>query len=209
MPPGLPASRAEEPPYLTLALDDGLAPDTAARPGEQDADSGHSLAGAVRRLVTELDPQQEHSLEEAAHPGGGGPWVILVDALDEARDPLEVERHFFSGLLAIPGVRLLVGTRRSTLDALEQPKAHHTDLTDALREEERGRLRVASIHPGRVDTDMQVALQARAGRPYTPEAYLRPESVAAAVKLALDATEDAVIESVAVTTRGPVGGVAL
>ncbi len=108
--------------------------DTAARPGEQDADSGHSLAGAVRRLVTELDPQQEHSLEEAAHPGGGGPWVILVDALDEARDPLEVERHFFSGLLAIPGVRLLVGTRRSTLDALEQPKAHHTDLTDALRE---------------------------------------------------------------------------
>lgn len=75
-------------------------------------------------------------------------------------------------------------------------------FTDALREEERGRLRVASIHPGRVDTDMQVALQARAGRPYTPEAYLRPESVAAAVKLALDATEDAVIESVAVRPSG-------
>lgn len=49
---------------------------------------------------------------------------------------------------------------------------------------------------------MQVALQARAGRPYTPEAYLRPESVAAAVKLALDATEDAVIESVAVRPSG-------
>ena len=29
-------------------------------------------------------------------------------------------------------------------------------MTDALREEERGTVRVSSVHPGRVDTDMQV-----------------------------------------------------
>jgi len=27
-------------------------------------------------------------------------------------------------------------------------------FTDALREEERGRVRVSSVHPGRVDTEM-------------------------------------------------------
>lgn len=75
-------------------------------------------------------------------------------------------------------------------------------FTDALREEERGRLRVTSIHPGRVDTDMQMAIQARLGRAYTPEAYLHPASVAAAVKLALEVAEDAAIESVSVRPSG-------
>ena len=52
-------------------------------------------------------------------------------------------------------------------------------LTHALREEERGVVRVTSIHPGRVDTDMQVELQAQAGRLYDASEYLRPQSVAA------------------------------
>ena len=49
-------------------------------------------------------------------------------------------------------------------------------LTDALREEERGKIRVSSVHPGRVDTDMQVELQDAAGRPYRAEDRLRPSS---------------------------------
>ena len=52
-------------------------------------------------------------------------------------------------------------------------------LTHALREEERGVVRVTSIHPGRVDTDMQVELQAQAGRLYDASEHLRPQSVAA------------------------------
>ncbi len=71
-------------------------------------------------------------------------------------------------------------------------------LSDALREEERGRVRVTSIHPGRVDTDMQMELQAEMGRPYEPTEFLRPDSVAATVKLALDATPDAMIETVTI-----------
>lgn len=71
-------------------------------------------------------------------------------------------------------------------------------LTDALREEERGVVRVTSIHPGRVDTDMQVALQRRAGRPYVPEDHLRPESVAATVRLALSASPEAMVEELSV-----------
>lgn len=71
-------------------------------------------------------------------------------------------------------------------------------LTDAVREEERGTVRVSSIHPGRVDTDMQVELQTAAGKPYRADDHMRPESVARAVRLALDATEDATVEVVSV-----------
>lgn len=71
-------------------------------------------------------------------------------------------------------------------------------FTDALREEERGRVRVSSVHPGRVDTDMQVELQRTAGRAYNPHDHLRPESIAKAVRLALEATEDATVEVVSV-----------
>ncbi|WP_130865956.1 SDR family oxidoreductase [Acidipropionibacterium timonense] len=71
-------------------------------------------------------------------------------------------------------------------------------LTHALREEERGVVRVTSIHPGRVDTDMQVDLQARMGRPYVAEEHLRPESVAATVRLALEASREAMIEELSI-----------
>lgn len=62
--------------------------------------------------------------------------------------------------------------------------------TDALRGEEPG-LRVTSVHPGRVDTDMQRAIVEAEGGTYAPERYLAPESVAGAVRQALAATPDA------------------
>ena len=71
-------------------------------------------------------------------------------------------------------------------------------LTHALREEERGIVRVTSIHPGRVDTDMQVELQAQAGRPYNAAEHLRPQSVAVTVRAALEASADAMIEELSV-----------
>ena len=63
-------------------------------------------------------------------------------------------------------------------------------VTDALRDEEPG-LRVTSIHPGRVDTDMQRGIVASEGKDYNPAAYLTPESVAAAIRQSLEATPDA------------------
>lgn len=70
--------------------------------------------------------------------------------------------------------------------------------TDALRAEERGRLRVTSVHPGRVDTDMQVELQTAEGRDYDATGILTPASVASAVTFALEAPPEACIESVSV-----------
>ncbi|HIW30613.1 MAG TPA: SDR family NAD(P)-dependent oxidoreductase, partial [Candidatus Luteococcus avicola] len=71
-------------------------------------------------------------------------------------------------------------------------------LTDALREEERGKVRVSSVHPGRVDTDMQVDLQAQMGRRYVAAEHLRPESVAEAVALAVYASPEAMVEQVSI-----------
>ena len=63
-------------------------------------------------------------------------------------------------------------------------------FSDVLRQEEPD-LRVTSVHPGRVDTDMQRAIVADEGGTYDPGAFLTPESVAAAIRQALDATPDA------------------
>jgi NADP-dependent 3-hydroxy acid dehydrogenase YdfG len=67
-------------------------------------------------------------------------------------------------------------------------------FADALRDEEAGSgVRVTSVHPGRVDTDMQRAVVAHEGGAYDPGAYLRPESVAGAVLLAVTAPPDAAL----------------
>lgn len=73
--------------------------------------------------------------------------------------------------------------------------------TDALREEQRDKIRVSSIHPGKVDSDMQRQIQTHRGvaeADYDETQYLRPESVAKAVRLAIDATDDAMIESLTI-----------
>jgi NADP-dependent 3-hydroxy acid dehydrogenase YdfG len=73
-------------------------------------------------------------------------------------------------------------------------------FADALRAEEPG-LRVTSIYPGRTDTPMQQAIIADEGRVYRPEEFLKPESVAAAVLAAVNATDDAHLTDVSVRPR--------
>ena len=76
-------------------------------------------------------------------------------------------------------------------------------FTDALREEERQHgVRVSSIHPGRVATDMQAELHAWEGREYSPEAWIQPDQVAKTVRLAVDATRDSTIETLSIRPSG-------
>ncbi len=76
-------------------------------------------------------------------------------------------------------------------------------LTDALREEERGHgVRVTSVHPGRVDTDMQHELVSFERGDYDAARYLDVESVVAAVRLALEAGPRANVDSISVRPRG-------
>ncbi len=77
-----------------------------------------------------------------------------------------------------------------------------TSYAEGLREVERGRVRVGSIHPGRVDTDMQRDLQARQGRDYRPEDHLTVAAVAAAVRAMVEAPADAVVETLVLRPAG-------
>ena len=65
-------------------------------------------------------------------------------------------------------------------------------FADALRAEEAVRgVRVTSIYPGRTDTDMQRGVIAHEGGEYDSSRFLRAESVARAVLLAVTAPPDA------------------
>lgn len=77
-----------------------------------------------------------------------------------------------------------------------------TSFADGLREAERGSVRVASIHPGRVDTAMQRDLQARNGRPYHAGEHLSVAAVAAGVRAIIEAPSAAVIESLTIRPAG-------
>ena len=63
-------------------------------------------------------------------------------------------------------------------------------LADGIRAEE-PTLRVTSIFPGRIDTDMQRDIVAFEGGEYDPSKYLRAETVAAAVATAIATPADA------------------
>ncbi|MHA6623784.1 SDR family oxidoreductase [Pseudonocardia sichuanensis] len=77
-------------------------------------------------------------------------------------------------------------------------------FADALRAEEAGNgVRVTSVHPGRVDTQMQREVVAQEGGDYRPESYLRPESVAGAVLLAVTAPDDAALTELVLRPAGP------
>jgi NADP-dependent 3-hydroxy acid dehydrogenase YdfG len=76
-------------------------------------------------------------------------------------------------------------------------------FADALRAEEHERgVRVTSVYPGRVDTDMQRGVVAQEGGPYRPESYLRPESVAGAVLLAVSAPDDTALTELVLRPAG-------
>lgn len=76
-------------------------------------------------------------------------------------------------------------------------------FADALRAEEAAAgVRVTSVHPGRVDTDMQRAVVAHEGGEYDPGSYLRPESVAGAVLLAVTAPPDAALTEMVLRPAG-------
>ena len=74
--------------------------------------------------------------------------------------------------------------------------------TDALRQEELPHgVRVSSVHPGRVDTDMQHELRAAEQGEYEAEKYMRPATVASAIGFVLRAPEDAVVASIDLRPR--------
>lgn len=92
-----------------------------------------------------------------------------------------------SGLNTGPGATLYNGSKHAL-----------RVFTDALREEERGRIRVTSIHPGPTHSDMQRELQEARGNDYDEAKFITQQSVADTVRLVLDSTPEAQIEMLSI-----------
>lgn len=107
--------------------------------------------------------------------------VAVVDLTERLLEPLRASRGMVVAINSGSGHRAGPG------DGLyPASKFALRAWTDALRGREMGRVRVTSIHPGRVDTDMQQAVVAARGEAYDAGRYLRADAVAAAVRLAVD-----------------------
>jgi len=101
--------------------------------------TGLTASEVTRRLAADLGlPALEPEAGIAEQVGalssalGEGTHTILVDALDEAVAPLTVARMVLRPLAAVPRVRVVVGTRRSTREGPDEPEPADHDLLEAL-----------------------------------------------------------------------------
>ncbi|GAA2007388.1 SDR family oxidoreductase [Microbacterium ulmi] len=112
---------------------------------------------------------------------------FALPALREARG-IVVFINSGSGMFTYPGGTLYSGTKYAL-----------RALADALREEERPHgVRVSSIHPGFVDTEMGRALHALSGVAYDPSYFVTPQAVASAVHFVVGAPPDSQIETLSI-----------
>ena len=102
------------------------------------------------------------------------PVTILADALDEAVDPVAVADAVLRRLAAVPLVRVVVGTRRSTREGPDRPDPDEHNLLDALQVDDHDTIAVvhdsaaitryvlrklsAAAGAGRLDTSSTVSL---------------------------------------------------
>ncbi|WIM68331.1 SDR family oxidoreductase [Corynebacterium breve] len=184
----------------------------SAEPFEVDLTDAAALAQAATQI---------ESLDVLVHSAGVCPWeTVEGSSLSTWREAFELNVFAVAELTRL----LLPALRRTTglVVAINSGSGFHSGekaavysgtkfalraFTDALRVEEKGRLRVTSVHPGRVDTDMQVQLQKDMGATgYDGSLYATPESVARAVRLAVDMGEDASVDEISVRPSGLVLG---
>jgi WD40 repeat protein len=63
---------------------------------------------------------------------GDRSFTVLVDALDEAQEPATIAASVLRRIAALPNVRVVVGSRRSTNETPGRPDTANEDLIDAL-----------------------------------------------------------------------------
>lgn len=116
---------------------------------------------------------------------------LLLPALRVARGRV-VLLNSGAGLTARPGWASYAASKfalRAFADALRAEEAPHG-------------VQVTSVHPGRVDTDMQRGVREQEGGEYRAASYLRAESVAGAILLAVTAPADATLTDLVLSPAG-------
>ncbi|AKK10600.1 SDR family oxidoreductase [Corynebacterium uterequi] len=174
---------------------------------------------AVARAVADTGLDKEGSLDAVVHSAG-----VLERRPIEQLTMADWRASFAINVFAVAELtRLLLPALRSTrgtVVTINSGSGLHSGVgqaiyagtkhalvafTDALREEELGRIRVTSVHPGRVDTDMQRQLRRAEGfadADYDGAAWAKPASIARAVRLAVDMPQDATVPMVRVNPSG-------
>jgi NADP-dependent 3-hydroxy acid dehydrogenase YdfG len=169
---------------------------------------GAAVAAAVRGI---------DRLDVLVHSAGVGVLGTVADTPAQAwRHQFEVNVVAVAELtrLLLPALRAARGrvvllnsgagyTARAGWASYAASKFALRALADSLRAEEEGAgVRVTSVHPGRTDTDMQREVVRQEDGEYRPQAYLRPETVAAAVALAARAPADAAVTEIVLRPTG-------
>ncbi len=179
-----------------------------ATPWPVELTDGAALAAAARGI---------DRLDALVHSAGVGLLGTVADTpADTWRRQFEVNVVAVAELtrLLLPALRAARGrvvllnsgaglTARAGWASYAASKFALRAFADALRAEEAEHgVRVTSVHPGRTDTDMQRGVVAHEGGEYRPQAYLRAESVAAAVRHAVVAPPDAAVTEVVLRPAG-------
>ncbi len=170
-----------------------------ARPWPVDLTDSRAVAEAVAGITR---------LDVLVHSAGVGLLGTIADTpADTWRDQFEVNVVAVAELtrLVLPALRVARGrvvlvnsgsglAARAGWASYAASKFALRAFADALRAEEAGNgVRVTSVFPGRTDTEMQRGVVHQEGGVYRPESYLRAESVAGAVLLAVTAPADAAL----------------
>ena len=150
----------------------------------------HNAGVAYPGRVAESTPQQWRATFEVNVTGAVALTLASLPALRAARGQV-VFINSGSGINPSPG-----------LAAYSASKFALRAFADSLRADE-PLLRVTSIHPGRVDTEMQRDLVAYEGGDYDPARFLTPETVAGVVAQVVATPPDAHTHEVIIRPRGP------
>jgi NADP-dependent 3-hydroxy acid dehydrogenase YdfG len=150
----------------------------------------HNAGVAYPGRVAESTPEQWRSTFEVNVTGAVALTLASLPALRAARGQV-VFINSGSGINPSPG-----------LAAYSASKFALRAFADSLRADE-PLLRVTSIHPGRVDTEMQRDLVAYEGGDYDPARFLTPQTVARVVAQVVATPPDAHTHEVVIRPRGP------
>ncbi|MET8731260.1 WD40 repeat domain-containing protein [Streptomyces parvus] len=86
----------------------------------QKAANGQPSTDLASQLLARVQARQE-------------PLTLLFDALDESEDPLVIADQILRPLAALPTVRLIIGTRRSTHEGPDHPAPTDSNILDTLQ----------------------------------------------------------------------------
>ena len=117
--------------------------------------------------------------------------------------PVLLTRELLPSLRQARGSVVYVGSTAAHLDfagwlPYSTSKAALEKAASVLRLEEK-QIRVSTVSPGRIDTDMQRDMAVKADRDFDPSTAMSPDSAAWAIQMVLEAPSDSVVEQLTIT----------